>query len=332
MAERDAGAQRDSGAEREIGADTGAPRDTRPASPRTVETTTVERINARYSCRTYRNEPLPPDVRERLVAFLESHSAGPLGSTARFDVVAAAPDDPQALRRLGTYGFIKGATGFLVGAVRRGPKDCEDYGYLVEQAILVATGLGLQSCWLGGTFTKSSFEKRLGGLARGEVMPAVVALGYPGDDGTERIREREAGRRRLPASSLFFDGRFGRPLMLDDDSAADDASRSADVGTVLEAVRMAPSATNKQPWRLVRRGRDWHFFLQRSKGYGKGSAIFTLLRLADLQRVDLGIAMCHFELVARDLGWHGAWVLAEPADVGPPGPGVEYVVTWREAS
>jgi nitroreductase len=91
---------------------------------------------------------------------------------------------------------------------------------------------------------------------------------------------------------------------------------------------MAPSASNKQPWRIVRRGRDWHFYLQRTKGYGKGSAIFVMLRLADLQRVDLGIAMCHFELAARELGLEGAWALDEPA-VGPLGRGVEYTATWR---
>ncbi len=283
---------------------------------------TTELVNARYSCRTYRDEPIAAGVREGLATHLAAHAVGPFGSRARFAVVAAAPDDPEALKRLGTYGFIKGATGFLVGGVTRGPKDHEDYGYLVEQAILYATGLGLGTCWLGGTFTKGRFAARLGGLARDEIMPAVVSLGYPGDDGRARIREREAGSRRLPASSLFFDERFGAPLALgpDDPHAA-----------VLEGVRMAPSASNKQPWRLVRRGADWHFFLQRTRGYGKGSALFAVLRLADLQRVDLGIALCHFELAARERGLAGRWLLAEP-DLGPLGPGLSYTATWRSGT
>ncbi len=96
---------------------------------------------------------------------------------------------------------------------------------------------------------------------------------------------------------------------------------------------MAPSATNKQPWRIVRRGGDWHFYLQRSKAYGKGSAraslAFGLLRIADLQRVDLGIAMCHFDLVARELGLSGAPVVDGPADSATLPPGAEYSATWR---
>jgi nitroreductase len=278
-------------------------------------------INARYSCRTYRDESLAPTDRQQLAEFLATHTAGPLGSTARFALLAASPGDAQALKGLGTYGFIKGATGFLAGAVRREPQALEDYGYLVEQAILFATGLGVGTCWLGGTFTKGRFAARIGGLETDETMPAVVSLGYPGDDGSVRIREREAGGRRLPASSLFFEEDLDRPLAL---------SKAKGLTGVLEGVRMAPSASNKQPWRIVRCGGDWHFYLERTKAYGKGSALFTVLRLADLQRVDMGIAMCHFELAARELGLAGEWALDEPPAVAR-GRGVEYTATWRTA-
>ena len=244
---------------------------------------------------------------------------GPLGSAVRFGLIAASSDDESALKRLGTYGFIKGATGFLVGAVRRGPGDLEDYGYLLEEVILHATALGLGTCWLGGTFTRSTFTSRFGGVDRDEVMPAVVSIGYPGDDGTERIREREEGARRFPADELFFADDFGEPLGLE---------RAGGYAGALEAVRMAPSATNKQPWRVVRRGGDWHFYLLRTKGYGKGSPWFRLLRIADLQRVDLGIAMCHFALVARESGLDGRWVTDDPG-LTLPGPGIEYTATWR---
>jgi nitroreductase len=279
----------------------------------------IELIHARYSCRTYRDEPIAAETRRELADFVAAHTVGPFGSQARFAVAAAAPDDPRALRRLGTYGFIKGATGFLVGAVRRAAKDLEDYGYLTEQAVLFATGLGLGTCWLGGTFTKGTFAARLGGLQTDELAPAVVSLGYAGDDGAERIRQREAGSRRLPASSLFFVDRLGAPPA---------PGETDSFAAILEGVRMAPSASNKQPWRIVRNGADWHFYLQRTKGYGKGSPIFRLLRLTDLQRVDLGIALCHFELAAREAGLAGGWVLEEP-DIGALAPGVEYTATWR---
>ena len=205
--------------------------------------------------------------------------------------------------------------------MRRAPQDLEDYGYLVEQAILFATDLELGTCWLGGTFTKGRFAARMGGLEPDEIMPAVVSLGYRGDDGTERIREREAGSRRLPASSLFFEERFGTPLALDpgDPFAA-----------VLEGVRMAPSASNKQPWRVVRRGDDWHFFLERTKGYGKGSPLFA--RAAPRRPAARRPGHRPVPLRAgRGRAWAGGRVDARRARPGATRPRVEYTATWRAA-
>jgi hypothetical protein len=276
-------------------------------------------IDRRYSCRTYLEQPISSGDRRSLADFMATKTLGPLGSAVRFGLIAASPDDAGALRRLGTYGFIKGAKGYIVGAVRRGPGDLEDYGYLLEEVTLHATGLGLGTCWLGGTFTRGTFTRRFGSLGDDEAIPAVVSTGYPGDDGAERIREREEGARRFPPAELFYEGAFGEPLAL---------GRADGYAGALEAVRMGPSATNKQPWRIVRHGDLWHFYLVRTRGYGKGSLLFRVLRIADLQRVDLGIAMCHFELVAREDGLTGGWIVADPG-LPSPGPGIEYVVTWR---
>jgi hypothetical protein len=293
---------------------------TPPAERDIMTPSATQLINQRYSCRTYLDEPIDP-ARQRLLAdYLAANTAAPFGSRARFALVAANAAERAALKGLGTYGFIKGATGFVVGAVERGPKALEDYGYLLERAVLYATGLDLGTCWLGGTMKKSAFAGKIG-VRRGEIMPAVVSVGNSGDDGTERIREREAGSGRLPASRLSFDRQFGAPLTL----GAGDPFVAA-----LDAVRMAPSASNKQPWRVVRAGDDWHFYLQRTKRYGKGSLVYTVLRLADLQRVDLGIALCHFELAARQQGLAGAWVLDEPAVTLPQN--TEYTATWRGAA
>ena len=70
-------------------------------------------------------------------------------------------------------------------------------------------------------------------------------------------------------------------------------------------VRLAPSAGNHQPWRIVRENDDFHFYLQRNKSLKPGSPLNRLLGMADLQRVDLGIAMCHFEIDSPGIGFTG---------------------------
>jgi nitroreductase len=282
----------------------------------------AELVRQRRSCRRYRDEPIAEDARRALEAFLASNLAGPLGGRARFALISASAEDRAALKGLGTYGFIHGAAGFIVGAVERASKDLEDYGYLLERAILLATDLGLGTCWLGGTFSKSGFARKIG-LAVGELMPAVAAVGYAagGSFSKDRIRRMAGSNFRRPPEELFFDGAFGKPVS---------PAEAGAYAVALELVRWAPSASNRQPWRVVRTPTGWHFFLERTKGYGKGSLIFTVLRLADLQRVDMGIAMCHFELAAREAGMVGAWVVEDPGITAPES-GVEYTATWRPA-
>jgi len=41
----------------------------------------------------------------------------------------------------------------------------------------------------------------------------------------------------------------------------------------------------------------------------------------------MGIAMCHFELAARELGLKGRWAVLDPG-LGFPGAHTEYVVSW----
>jgi hypothetical protein len=189
----------------------------------------------------------------------------------------------------------------------------------MELAILAATELGIGTCWLGGTFTQSSFAKKIG-AHRNEFIPAVTSIGYPSDVQPRRdllMRQNIHADDRFPWEQLFFDGTLNRPLT---------PEASGDYAKPIEMLRIGPSASNKQPWRVICEGNAWHFYLQRTPGYGKGSLLFGILRLADLQRVDIGIAMSHFELTARELGLPGKWEVQDPRLA----PSLEYRVTWKE--
>jgi hypothetical protein len=258
-----------------------------------------------------------------LVDFVSLTTIGPFGNRVRFKLVAATEQDRESLRGLGTYGFIKGATGFVVGAVTKADKDLEDFGYLMESIVLFATDLGLGTCWLGGTFTRSRFAERIS-ASRAESLPALISVGIVASKPRRLdsiIRLGVSADRRLPWTRLFFDGGLGMPLSREAAGA---------YAVPLEMVRLGPSASNRQPWRIVRDvdgGRsDWHFYLQRSRRYG-GGAIGRLLGSADLPRVDMGIAMCHFELAAGELGLKGRWEVNEPK-IEKPDALIEYVASW----
>ncbi len=277
-------------------------------------------IRRRFSCRTYEKKPLAAQVRQQLEDALAQATRGPLGSRARFQLIAASEADRAALKGLGTYGFIKNPAGFIAGAVESSEKGLADLGYLMEKLVLDATALGLGTCWLGGTLNKSRFAQAID-LQAGESMPATVSVGYPASQPRARdvlLRQVVRSNKRLPWSVLFFDGAFDVPL--GHESAGEYAGP-------LDMLRLGPSASNKQPWRIVRQDACWHFYVQRTPGYGQVSV--GSVKMADLQRVDIGIAMCHWALTAEASNLSGAWQVGDPG-LDRPDALTEYVVSWAE--
>jgi hypothetical protein len=275
-------------------------------------------IRRRFSCRTYEKKAIEAQMRRRLDDLIGQAVVGPLGSKVRFQLIAATETDRTALKGLGTYGFIKDAAGFLVGAVESSEKDMEDFGYLMERLVLDATALGLGTCWLGGSFTRSRFAEAID-VRADESMPAVVSIGMIAGQqrAIDRLIRRGAGSdKRLPWEQLFFDGTFQASLL---------RQEAGLYAAPLDMVRLGPSASNKQPWRIVREGERWHFYLRRTPGYHK--TVLGRVKVADLQRVDTGIAMCHWALTAEALGLCGAWQVNDPG-IGLSDALTEYAASW----
>jgi hypothetical protein len=276
-------------------------------------------IQQRYSLRNYDDTPLNGETQRAVSNYLQQLPAGPFQKSNRFGLIAATDQDRSALRGLGTYGFIKNPPAFIIGASEEGPLTLEDFGYRMEQIILQMTRLSLGTCWLGGTFTRSAFAQKIA-AGRHEILPAVCSLGYPSQEDPDAAafeKQTVISRDRLAWETLFFDERFGNPLTPETSGA---------YATPLEMVRLAPSASNKQPWRILRQGRNWNFYLQRTKGY-REMALGRFTGIADMQRIDIGIAMCHFEQATRDCGLAGKWLIDEPI-IAMPDTLPHYVVTW----
>jgi nitroreductase len=272
----------------------------------------IETIKSRRSCRTYRDSLVETDKLAEFSAFLQANTAAPFGSPVRFQLLDFNELDADELRPLGTYGVIKRAKLFITGAVGKRPKAMEDYGHCMEKNVLKATALGLGPCWLGGTFRRSGFA-RMVNLSDGELLPAISPVGYPGKARslTDRFFRFSAGsNERKEWNELFSEGTPETPLSRDS---------CGGYKTPLECVRTGPSASNKQPWRIMKDGKAFHFFLSRTPGYDK------MIKEIRLQNVDMGNAMCHFELSAQELGLAGQWNIADPRI---PAGGREYIVSW----
>jgi hypothetical protein len=279
----------------------------------------MDTIRQRFSCRTYLERSISPDKLQELETFINSLQNGPFGSRPRFHLVAANKEDSHILKDLGTYGFIQGASGFIIGVLDSGEKNFEDYGYQMEEIILFATSLGLSTCWLGASFTRSSFAQKIN-AADDEIIPAVTSLGEIAniDEARSGQARRQMGSdQRLPWEQMFFNRSFNAALSREE---------AGPYAIPLEMLRIGPSASNKQPWRVIKDGSAWHFYLQRTRNY-REEMLARVPGIADIQRLDIGIAMCHFEMTTRELGLSGKW-LTTAVDIIKPDDLTEYVVSW----
>ncbi len=270
-------------------------------------------IRRRRSWRSYSDEAVSADQMGQISSFIESLDPPPFGTRLRFSLVEAHL--PEKKHMPGTYGVVKGARNILVGALKPSPMDFEDFGYSFEAIILFCTQLGLGTCWMGGTFNRSLFGRKID-LGPDEVIPAVSPVGKPlaARSVLDSLFALSAGSKdRKAFSERFFINSLLSPL---------NEEQAGRYREALEMVRLAPSATNRQPWRVVLKDGSHHFFLARTTGY---SRIFSGV---DLQRVDMGIAMFHFEAAARQLNLPGKWQkLDESHGIFCPR-GVEYRASW----
>ena len=273
-----------------------------------------EIIKKRISCRTYSDRTIEDKVLKAFAASINTVHIGPFGNSPVFKLITPVSATNQELKKLGTYGVIKNARMFLVGTIKNDRMAMEDYGYCKEILILKATALGLGTCWLGGTFKASEFAQAVN-LQEDQILPTVSPIGYPAEEKslTEKIMRRVAGSdHRKPWSDIFFANDFATPLT---------RPQTGKYSETLENLRLAPSASNKQPWRiLLDTGKNtFHFYLSRSFGY-------NLLRGVSLQDIDLGIAMSHFELTTQEQGLAGKWQVDTNA---PKEKSLNYIVSWQ---
>jgi len=203
------------------------------------------------------------------------------------------PDAPQGLFLgiVGSYGGVSDAPSALAFIGMRAESGVDAaVGYTGEAAVLEATRLGLGTCWIGGAFNPGE-GARLAGAGIGERVFAVSPVGYPAVrvSAKERVLFGLGKPKRRTEIGEFAPGHGSWPEWAQAAAAA---------------VRVAPSAMHRQPWRL--RMDDGSLVI----GYeGVDTPKIS-------KRLDCGIAMLHAELGALGTGISGEWEFLTGHDVG----------------
>lgn len=265
--------------------------------------TIQELILKRRSIRTFDGRALEAGDRAALKAYVETLE-NPFSVPVTFRLL-------NAKEKGLTSPVIVGAEEYLAAKVGRVPCFEIAFGYCFEKACVYALSRGIGTVMLAASLNRSAFEKAME-VQADEVMPVASPVGYPAEKKSVRetlMRKGIKADTRKPFETLFFNRSFSRGLSVADAGVFADA---------LEAVRWAPSATNGQPWRVVIDGDTVHFYEAKSM---KDSP------LGDIQKVDMGIALAHFDLVREEAGIQGAYAFDDPGIAAPEN--IRYIVSFR---
>lgn len=234
--------------------------------------TNEEAILVRVSSRKYADRPLQEGEITLLEKGIEHLNAE---SGLHMQLICREPEAFSSLRR--SYGMFSGVKNYIamVGS-GKDPDLMEKCGYYGEQLVLLATTMGLGTCWVAATFDR---EKCRCILYDGEVLCCVIALGpIPEQRGAREKLIRSAIHHKTKALSQLARGMAGAPDWF-----------TAGVA----AVQRAPSAMNRQPI-------QFRF---------EGDAVTAeIAEAGDYTSIDLGIAKYHFEIGAHG----GVWTWGSP--------------------
>lgn len=263
----------------------------------------IEVMEKRVSVRTYLKELPDPLLLERVKRIVEKKRRGPFGDYYSFSLFKGEEENSEEIVKMTSYGMIRNASLYFGGYSGSDERSLVDYGYCFEEVVLELTALELGTCWLGGTFSRGYVASVLS-LPEGKIIPAISPVGISGEKRSipDRISRFVAGSgKRKPLHRILYHASENgeiHPMGLADLDAPHDE--------ILEMVRLAPSASNKQPWRIVRQGNMYHFYCEYDRNYNRFFHIFKI------QSLDMGIALCHFTKSAEELRLGGTFSYADP--------------------
>ncbi len=177
--------------------------------------TIEEAIKSRHTVRKYEDRRIPKEVADQLIARIQEKNE-------KYDLnMKLVLDNTEAFGAVLKLILAKGVRNYLVLAGKNAEDLDEKLGYCGTDIMLYAQTLGLNSWWVGGTFSKKGAKKNAQ-IADDEKMTGIIAIGYGAIQGVPHKSKR-------PEEISCYNG-----------NAPDWFTKG------VEAVLLAPTALNKQ--------------------------------------------------------------------------------------
>lgn len=147
----------------------------------------LEAMRNRHSVRQYLTKPIEEKIALELASFIEEVNQE---SGMHIQLCLNEPNAFDSF--MAHYGAFKNVTNYIAIVGKKGKDFEERCGYYGEKVVLKAAQLGLNTCWVAVTFSKS---KSIHKVLKDEKFSCVIALGYGVNQGV--------AHKNKPMDSLF---------------------------------------------------------------------------------------------------------------------------------
>lgn len=247
-------------------------------------------IAVRKSIRKYDMRPLDADKLKEIRSFIDKIKPLDAGIKTEFSIIGLEAAN-------GGLFAIKAPHYMVVCSETKG-----DYlmnaGFMMQQVDLFLAQSGIGACWLGMTKPNKEFI-----LEQGMEFIIVLAFGLPTEP--------------LYRSSLPEFKRRSLAELTD----IKDVTGDPDLLSILEAARLAPSATNSQPWYFS--GTPGAIVVSRAR-----LNPLKLLIYNRMNQIDIGICLCHIWISATKIGKMTTFI-RETGESAKALKGYEYIMTVK---
>ena len=220
--------------------------------------TLQEAIQARHSVRAYKAQSLSDEHARAVQEKIEE-----LNREGRLHIQLIRNEPKAFLGPFARYGKFSGVTNYVVMIGKKADDLDERIGYYGEQLVLFAQTIGLNTCWVGLSYTKIPDTYV---LDEGEKIACYIAIGYGKTQGVaHKIKRIDQVSNVSDTSPEWF--RRG-----------------------VEAALLAPTAINQQKFSFE--------LLPAEEGQPALVLAKRHFSLVGYTQMDLGIARYHFEIAA----------------------------------
>ena len=183
-----------------------------------------EAIKSRHSVRYYRNEPIAEETRAELEALIGACNAE---SGLHMQLIVEDPECFDTL--LAHYGMFKNVRNYIAVVGPGSMADLEEKGgYYGQKVVIAAQQMGLNTCWVAGTYKRGKCKAV---LEDGEKIVCVIAIGYGESEGTRH--------KSKPLSKICDIPEADMPVWFKNG---------------VKAAMMAPTAMNQQKFKITLEG------------------------------------------------------------------------------